>query len=162
MTARTKPKSRRRSADHLSPAGIRKALKPYQHVSMTQGEAKAALAAIGIHPAPEPVPETSTDATPVQPAQENSPAKAASAIADTPSKAPEETRGQATAGVWVSAKKHGRWLGWLGGEAAVAVATPLLTAAVDGLGVLIAAMTVYELWKPTEALADWLLSWPWW
>jgi hypothetical protein len=45
------------------------------------------------------------------------------------------------------------------GEALIAVAAPLLTAAVDGLGILIAAMTVYELWRPTEALADAVLAW---
>jgi hypothetical protein len=31
--------------------------------------------------------------------------------------------------------------------------------AVDGLGLLIAAMTVYDLWQPVEALADALLAW---
>jgi hypothetical protein len=40
----------------------------------------------------------------------------------------------------------------------IAVAAPLLTAAVDRLCILIAAVTVYELWRPVEALADALLA----
>jgi hypothetical protein len=45
------------------------------------------------------------------------------------------------------------------GTALIAVVTPLLTAAVDGLGLLIAGMTVCELWHPVEALADAVLKW---
>lgn len=70
----------------------------------------------------------------------------------------EEARGQAT-GLCKSAACVGRKALELFGEALIAVVAPLLTAAVDGLGILVAAVTVWELWKPTEALADRLLAW---
>lgn len=40
------------------------------------------------------------------------------------------------------------------GEALVAVAWPLLTAAVDGIAVLVFVLTIYELWTPAKAIAD--------
>jgi hypothetical protein len=72
---------------------------------------------------------------------------------------PEETCGQAIAALGSVAWRTCRRGVELFGEALIAVAAPLLTAAVDGLGILIAAMTVYELWRPTEALADAVLAW---
>jgi hypothetical protein len=45
------------------------------------------------------------------------------------------------------------------GAALIAVAAPLLTAAVDGLGVLVVAVTVWEGWRPATALADAFMAW---
>jgi hypothetical protein len=45
------------------------------------------------------------------------------------------------------------------GEALIAVAAPLLTAAVDGLGILVVAVTVWEGWRPATALADAFMAW---
>jgi hypothetical protein len=71
------------------------------------------------------------------------------AKAPTPPKAPKERRALVGA----------CWFGSLTAQAVIAVATPLLTAAVDGLGILIAGMTIWELWHPVEALADHFLAW---
>lgn len=44
------------------------------------------------------------------------------------------------------------------GEAVIAVAAPLLTAAVDGLAVIVFVLTIWELWAPAKAIADHLAA----
>jgi hypothetical protein len=72
---------------------------------------------------------------------------------------PEETWGQALVGLGAVASRTCRRGVELFGAALIAVAGPLLTAAVDGLGILIAGVTVWELWRPAVALADAFLAW---
>jgi hypothetical protein len=76
-----------------------------------------------------------------------------------PPSPPEETWGQAIPALGAVAWRTARRGFELFGEALIAVASPLLTAAVDGLGMLVAAITVYELWRPAEALADAFVAW---
>lgn len=71
---------------------------------------------------------------------------------------PKETWCSEIRGIGRDAVKVGRDAIRLFTQALVAVFGPLLTAAVDGLGILIAAMTIYELWHPTEAMADAFLA----
>ena len=78
-----------------------------------------------------------------------------------PSAKVPKTSGETWREAWVADLKLLRQFGQLVVEAVIAVVAPLLTAAVDGLGILIAAVTVWELWRPAVALADWLMSrWP--
>jgi hypothetical protein len=74
---------------------------------------------------------------------------------------PEETWGQAIAALGSVAWRTCRRGFELFGEALIAVAAPLLTAAVDGLGLVVMGVTVWELWRPTEALADAFLARLW-
>lgn len=72
---------------------------------------------------------------------------------------PEETWGQAIGAIWMACKRVSRKALELFGEAVIAVAAPLLTAAVDGLGVTIVVVTAYELFWPAVAMADAFLAW---
>jgi hypothetical protein len=106
-------------------------IKPYQPTKPTAEEADAVLAANGI-------PQTKA----VPPA----------AVAPCPG---VETWSDA----FLANFKMLRHFVELVGHAVIAVATPLLTAAVDGIGVLVVAVTVWEGWRPATALADAFIVW---
>lgn len=71
----------------------------------------------------------------------------------------EETWCQALTALGAVASRTCRRGCELFGEALIAVASPLLTASVDGMCVVVFGVTVWELWRPTEALADAFLAW---
>jgi hypothetical protein len=59
--------------------------------------------------------------------------------------------------LWTSARWHGRTIRRLVeliGTAIIAVAGPVLTAAVDGVCDVMFALTIWELWSPAKAVAD--------
>jgi hypothetical protein len=89
-----------------------------------------------------------------QPPMTDEPANAVFAKNGVPPAKPEETWGQAIAALGAVAWRTCRRGCELFGTALIAVAAPLLTAAVDGLGVLVFILTIYELWTPAKALAD--------
>lgn len=141
MTSKAKPRTTRipkpapnafRSIASPSPAQISEKLKPFLQPPMTPEQAEAVFAKNGVPPA-----------KPIEPDE------------------PVETWRQAAVGLGAVTWRTARRGIELFGAALIAVAAPLLTAAVDGLGILVAAITVYELWRPTEALADAMLV-GWW
>jgi hypothetical protein len=71
---------------------------------------------------------------------------------------PAESWSQAAAALWRCCWRLICRATELFGTATVAVACPLLTAAVDGLGLVVAGVTVWELWRPAVALADALVA----
>lgn len=78
-----------------------------------------------------------------------------------PSPAPKkETWGDALRGIGRDMVRWCRWFGWLAAEAVLQVFRTQLCWAMDGIGILVAAMTVYELWHPVQAIADqFIASW---
>ena len=157
MTAKTKPKTPRRSMPRP---------KEYKLLDSSRSENKADEMPGGVRLAPTPADirraltaQLSKPGTPLTPAEADR-ILAANGIppAKPPSPAPEGWLAALKSLASDTGKLSVRGVE-LFGTAVVAVATPLLTAAVDGLGLLIAAMTVWELWHPVEAMADRFVAW---